>query len=153
MILWKNSVCNAKGPSLCEQLGRPSSYGLTKPGCTLGTSTFRLALQGPPAGSRVSPGCMCDLGVSPVRSGSLPLSSGNIFYLCQVYILPHIMSTFALFKNVSNYLPLGIPWQSNGWDSTVLQEAWVQSLVRELRSCKLHNSPPQKKLPFIKVDS
>ena len=29
-----------------------------------------------------------------------------------------------------------IPWWSNGWDSTLLlQGAWVQSLVRKLRSC------------------
>uniref|UniRef100_A0A8C0DVP5 Uncharacterized protein n=1 Tax=Balaenoptera musculus TaxID=9771 RepID=A0A8C0DVP5_BALMU len=33
----------------------------------------------------------------------------------------------------------GIPWRSSGWDSALsLPRAWIQSLVRELRSCKPH---------------
>lgn len=66
----------------------------------LGTSAFRLALQGPPAGSRVSPGCLCDLGVSPVRSGSLPLSSGNIVlkFCARVTFYPILCQHLLYFK-------------------------------------------------------
>ena len=35
----------------------------------------------------------------------------------------------------------GIPWWSSGWDSVLsLPRAQVQSLVRELRSCKSHST-------------
>ena len=82
MILWKNGVCNAKVPSLCEQQGRPHSSGHTKPGCAdkrsapvLSDSPSKDLLQ--EAGS--AQGVCVTWGYPPVRSGSLPLSSGNIF--------------------------------------------------------------------------
>ena len=40
-----------------------------------------------------------------------------------------------------------IPWQSSGWDSALLpQRAQVQSLLRELRSQKLHSAVKRKVL-------
>ena len=41
---------------------------------------------------------------------------------------------------------LQIPWRSSGLDSMFsLPRAWVQSLVRELRSCQLHGTAKNKK--------
>ena len=43
--------------------------------------------------------------------------------------------------NKSNIDQMGIPWQSGGGDSALsLLKAWVQYLVRELRSHKLHDA-------------
>ena len=44
----------------------------------------------------------------------------------------------------------GLPWWSMGWDSVLsLLRVQVQSLVRELRSCKLHSVAKRKKAqPF-----
>jgi len=48
-----------------------------------------------------------------------------------------------------------LPWYSSGWDSALLLPgAWVQSLVKELRSCMAKNkiktttTPPPKKNPI-----
>lgn len=43
---------------------------------------------------------------------------------------------------------LGIPWRSSGW---LHCRAWIQSLVKELKSCRLHSTypapPPTTPLP------
>ena len=45
---------------------------------------------------------------------------------------------------------LGLPWRSSGWDSMLpLQEVWVQSLVRKLRSHVLHSQKKKDSLMLL----
>ena len=61
--------------------------------------------------------------------------SSSSFLLLKFLVLTQ--SNSPALKNSS----MGIPWQSSGQDSALpLQEAQVQSLVMELRSCNLHGA-------------
>ena len=51
---------------------------------------------------------------------------------------PHSTVTGQIRRKVSETRDQGLPWRSSGWDSA--QRAWIQSLVRELRSHMLRGT-------------
>ena len=60
------------------------------------------------------------------------------------------MSTFSVFKT---RCLLGIPWQSSGYHSVLsLLRAWVQFLVRELRSNKVPGVAKQQQQQQQQLD-
>ena len=72
------------------------------------------------------------------------VSGSFVKYLYWRYFLP----VYGLFFYILNSVFLGIPWWSSGYDSTFsLLNAWVWSLIEELRSHKPHNQG--KIVPFV----
>lgn len=53
-------------------------------------------------------------------------------------------------KNPSTHLPLGIPWQSRGWNTTISPpRLQLQPLAGELRPCKLWSTAQNKQIPLV----
>ena len=64
----------------------------------------------------------------------------------KVFLFAFLQADFLhLFS--SNSLALGLPWWSSGKEYTLqLQGAWVQFLVRELRSCMAHDAAKKREI-------